>query len=121
MARRMAISGIDTVLSNLNRRIVDINGRGRQGLQTAGFMVLGTSRELTPVDTGNLRAGSYTQPVESSGNPGVEIGYTAGYAVFVHERTELHHEPPTQAKFLETALKQNEKRILEIIRRAAKE
>lgn len=119
MARRAAISGIDIVLSNLNRSIVGVRSRSRQGLQMAALMVLGTSKGLTPVETGSLRAGSYTEPIGGLDNPGVEIGYMAAYAVFVHERTELHH-PVGQAKFLETALKQNEKKILEIIRKTAK-
>ena len=29
------------------------------------------------------------------------VGYEAEYAVHVHERLDLYHEPPTQAKFLE--------------------
>lgn len=33
------------------------------------------------------------------------IGFSAPYAVFVHENLENYHKPPTQAKFLETAAK----------------
>lgn len=35
------------------------------------------------------------------------VGYTAEYAIFVHERLDLHHEPPTQAKFLEQPLREH--------------
>lgn len=119
MAKQVRIDGIGKVLSNLNRSISGIKSKSRQGLQTAALVVLGTSKELTPVDTGNLRAGTYTKLIGGLNNPGAEIGYTAAYAVFVHERTELHH-PVGQAKFLETALKQNAKRVLEIIRKTAK-
>lgn len=119
MARRVAISGIDKVLSNLNRSVTGIKNRSRQGIQVAALMVLGTSKKLTPVDTGNLRAGTYTKLLGGLNNPGAEIGYTAAYAVFVHERTELHH-PVGQSKFLETALKQNAKKVLEIIRKTAR-
>ena len=48
----------------------------------------------------------------------VEIGLTAAYAPFVHERLELKH-PVGQAKFLETALMETP--IIEILERAAKE
>ena len=115
----VAISGIDKVLGNLNRQIIVIQGKGRQGLKTAGLLVEGESKAMTPVETGNLRAGAYTQDIGDLGNPGVEIGYTAAYAVFVHERTELRH-PVGQAKFLETALKRLEKQIVEIIKKTAK-
>lgn len=119
MARRTAISGIDIVLSNLNRSVAGIKNRSRQGLQAAAFVVLGASKVLTPIVTGNLRGDTETKPFGTADNPAVEIRYNATYAVFVHERTELHH-PVGQAKFLETALKQNEKKILEIIRKTAK-
>lgn len=120
MAKQVRIDGIGKVLKNLNRSVVGIKSKSRQGLQAAALLVLGTSKELTPVDTGNLRGGTYTKLFGGRDNPGAEIGYTAAYAVFVHERTELHHKAPTQAKFLETALKQKAKRVLEIIRKTAR-
>ena len=115
----VVISGIDRVLANLNRSIVGVKSRSRQGLQAAALVVLGASKALTPVDTGNLRAGTYTKLIGGMDRPGAEIGYTASYAVFVHERTELHH-PVGQSKFLETALKQKAKQVLEIIRKTVK-
>lgn len=118
MAKQVHISGIDKVLGNLNRQIVQINGRSRVGLRAAALLVLGEAKELTPVVTGHLQGFTHTEPIESSAGPGIEIGFDAIYAVFVHERTELHH-PVGQAKFLETALKKNAKRVLEIIRKTA--
>lgn len=119
MAKQVAISGFDNVLRNLNQKIGMIKSKSRQGLKVAGLIVEGASKRMTPVDTGNLRAGTYTELLEISGNVGVEIGYTANYAVFVHERTELHHNFG-QAKFLEEALKQNERQILGAIAGKAK-
>lgn len=117
--KRLNIVGIDKVLSNLNRSVVGIKNRSRQGLLIAGLLIEGASKELTPWETGHLAGGTYTEPIGTSDAPGIEIGYIADYAVFVHERTELHH-PVGQAKFLETALKQNAKRILEIIGKTVK-
>jgi hypothetical protein len=34
-------------------------------------------------------------------NVKLNVGYEAPYAVFVHERLDLYHVPPTQAKYLE--------------------
>jgi hypothetical protein len=39
----------------------------------------------------------------------VQIIYEAPYAVYVHEDLEMPHAPPTQAKYLETAMKQQSK------------
>lgn len=36
----------------------------------------------------------------------VIIGFNTNYAAAVHERLDLHHEPPGQAKFLESALRE---------------
>lgn len=115
----VAISRIDKVLANLNCEVKGISNRSRAAMRTVGFMVKGASQALTPVETGNLRGGAYMRSADTTAGPGVEIGYTAAYAVFVHERTELHH-PKGQAKFLETTLKKNAKQILEIIRKTAK-
>lgn len=116
----MTISGVNKVLNNLNKEVLGMRNRSRAGMRTVGFMVKATSLSLTPVDTGNLRGGAYMRSYDTPDGPGAEIGYTAAYAVFVHERTELHHKSPTQSKFLEEALKRDEKRILEIIRKTAK-
>lgn len=118
--KRLHISGIDMVLANLNAQIIGIQNKSRQGLWIAGLLIEGESKELTPWETGHLAGGTYTNPIGTADAPGMEIGYVADYAVYVHERTELHHEPPTQAKFLETALKKNEKRILQIIKDTAR-
>ncbi len=45
----------------------------------------------------------------------IRIGYTAEYAVPVHERTDLHHEHG-QAKFLEQPIRTEEKKMADIIR-----
>lgn len=45
----------------------------------------------------------------------VTVGYTAPYAVYVHEMLHLYH-PNGQAKFLEQPLRTEAKRMAEIIR-----
>lgn len=39
-------------------------------------------------------------------NVSVSVGYVAAYALPVHERLDLHHVAPTQAKFLEQPARQ---------------
>lgn len=68
--------------------------------------VFEASQVLVPVDTGLLKStGQVHDPeVTAGGNVEVEISYGSDatpYAVFVHERLDVHHDAPTQAKFLE--------------------
>jgi hypothetical protein len=111
-------TGLNEVLRNLNKEVAALKQRTVAGLWEAGLEVKRRSIELTPRKTGNLRASHYTIAYESSSGPTVEIGLTAAYAPFVHERLELKH-PIGQAKFLETALQETP--IIEILERAAKE
>lgn len=111
-------TGINGVIRNLNKEVANLKKRTVAGMWEAGLEVKRRSMELTPVDTGNLKASHYSVAYESSAGPAVEIGLTAAYAPFVHERLELRH-PVGQAKFLETALQ--EVPVIQILERAAKE
>ena len=53
--------------------------------------------------------------------PTAEIGYTASYAIFVHENLEAEHRIGKQAKFLQNAMENNHNRILSIITKRAKQ
>jgi len=112
-------TGLNEVLRNLNKEVEALKKRTIAGMWEAGLEVKRRSMELTPVGpTGNLKASHYVIPYEGSSGPVVEIGLTASYAPFVHERVELRHNVG-QAKFLETALQ--EVPIIAILERAAKE
>ncbi len=77
-------------------------------IHDAMIPVFEESQRLVPVDKGPLKASGFLDVGVEAGKPTVRIGYGAGgfpsYAIAVHERTDLHHESPTQAKFLEAAL-----------------
>jgi hypothetical protein len=55
----------------------------------------------------------------AEGSPVVEVGFTAGYAVFVHENLQARH-PVGQAKFLEQPARENAKKYAETIRMAVR-
>lgn len=46
----------------------------------------------------------------------LHVGFAAPYCVFVHERTDVYHAPPTQAKFLEQPARQYRRQIGGVIR-----
>lgn len=109
------LEGLTKVLNNLNDEIGKIKNKSGEGVMKAALLVERDSKKKTPVDTGNLKAGTYVQPVKTRKGNGAEIGYTANYAIHVHERKELIH-PVGQYKFLEAALNEDERKILEIIK-----
>lgn len=65
------------------------------------------SKAWCPYRTGALRASGYLEIVGKT----VEMGYGYGnkpwYTVLVHENLDQRHAPPTQAKWLERAIKED--------------
>jgi hypothetical protein len=117
MAKTVLVGG-DRVIATLNKEISQIRGATYEGLYQAGLLVKARSVVKTPVDTGNLRGSAYVQGIEHGKSPVVEIGYTASYAPFVHEIKKNYRAPGTGWKFLENALKENVKGILDQIHKA---
>lgn len=111
--------GADKVLKNLNKEIVKIKGRTMGGIRESLLLIEGRSKDKTPVDTGNLVGGHYTDVEMIGKNPVGEVGVTADYAIFVHEDLEARHEVG-EAKYLENAVKESRSEILDIIRKRAK-
>lgn len=66
--------------------------------------IMGQSRQLAPVDRGNLRGSGVVMPPDVAGDlVEVEFGYggaASEYALIQHERLDFRH-PSGQAKFLE--------------------
>ncbi len=113
--------------SNMGETKTRFNNSLKTALTEFGGEVQRYSVTLTPVDTGDLRGSSYTGEPESNNNSGlkVEVGYERdvlpenAYSVYVHERTELHHDVG-QAKFLETALQTKEPEFLPYLKMSVK-
>ena len=116
--REAYLTGLNQVLANLNKEIRGIEGRTAKGLREAARLVRRDAQKRVPVDTGKLKASAYTRMIKGSSGPGTEIGFTAAYAIFVHERMDLRHAVGT-AKFLQYALSNNTKEIVDIIARNA--
>lgn len=86
-----------------------------RALYQLGEEILTQSQEIVPVDTGSLkRSGHTTLPAIEGDQIVVTIGYggpSAPYALPVHERIDVFHRPPTQAKFLESPVLAAAKRL----------
>jgi hypothetical protein len=82
--------------------------------------IFATSQYYVPVDTGKLKKSGFKEVGTFRGRPRGIVGYAKGgdphYATIVHEDMEMSHKPPTSAKFLERAFKEEQD---EALRRAA--
>lgn len=124
MTASFVIEGEDELMAKLKAMWPKFSNAAVKGCMDWADDVMNEAKRITPVDTGALRASGYTQTM--SGPEGVEIGigFSANYALYVHENLEAHHDVG-QAKFLETPmlLKSDElpKRMVKMMERAAEE
>lgn len=94
-------------------------------------MVERLSKQRTPREYGNLVNSAYTRRAQDE-EMSVEVGYTAAYAIWVHENMEqklkgkprasglgVYWGPAGQPKFLESALVDLESSILKTVRKNA--
>ena len=76
---------------------------------------------LIPIDTGNLRDSWFTNPLYHFKDPALLIGFTAIYAVIVHENYGANFQRPNAgAGFFQSAINNNQKQILAVIAKEAK-
>lgn len=94
-------TGFDAMLRRLKH---EAPGAVGAALYQTGLRVIRRAIHLTPVDTGRLRSTAYCTPPHVAGEEiYVTVGYGTAYAIFVHERVDLHHAVG-EAKFLEKAI-----------------
>ena len=106
------VSGVKKALKELNKAAYDRKKATMRGLLKAGLILQADAQRRTPVDTRNLRGSAYTR---KNGDAAVDVGYTAAYAVFVHEDLEAKHTNG-EAKFLENAIKAKKAEMLAAIK-----
>jgi len=95
------------IVERLNNLLVEYPEQVKNAVWEELEIVMSESKKLCPVDTGALRgSGHVPEPEATDGNIRATIGYSQGYAYWVHELIDNYHEPPTQAKYLEDPLVQ---------------
>jgi hypothetical protein len=119
-------------LRGFNRKIAQIKGYTEAGLYMAAAHLRRETEETEPITpvgkTGHLRESwRVTRAIASTPeNPAVEAGYTADYAVYVHEMTEPPYEEVNWSrlhsgpKWFEKAFRRSEKEMIRIIADNAK-
>jgi hypothetical protein len=106
---------ISKMLRGLGQARERARAAGLRAMDIAGEKVLGDAQQLCPVDTGFLQSSATSEPAVERGNKITkQVGFNADYAAAVHENLTAHHEVG-QAKFLETAIKQNARKLREYV------
>lgn len=137
MATINQLEGVQQVLLNLRIQQKVIAANVARGLKTAGLMLQRESQKLVPVNLGNLKASAFTRATGQGFDTVVNVGYTANYALYVHEAVGMklkgqkrtgfgakgkYWDPQgrAQAKFLEQPARTLTSDLLRIIKNSAK-
>lgn len=108
------VTGVNEIVRNFGRADGLISKGVERGLVKAGLKLQRASQLLVPVDTGGLKGSAFTRKEGEGFRAEVSVGYTASYAVFVHENLEANH-PIGQAKFLEQPARDMRQELLETV------
>jgi len=96
------------IRQNLLKVVNHIDNITPEAIRFALKPIFDESQRLVPVDKGTLKASGFVEVRKTATGASAAIGYARhgkpNYAGFVHERLDLRHAAPTQAKFLETAV-----------------
>lgn len=89
MKLKAQVSGLQDVIGRLKKvdRAVAIGTE--KGLKESGLRNQRHSQKLVPVDTSFLKGSAYTRVSGRGMKTEVETGYTAEYALWVHEMTDM--------------------------------
>ena len=122
MAQKKYVHGVDKAIDRINRHFGAMPTKAMPALLKSVSAIRKTSLTQfprVPVKTGNLRNSWTVRPFfNEQGNPLVLFGFTAEYALYVHEKVGANFKEGQGAKFFESAIIANHDRILRYIRNA---
>jgi len=125
------IKGMVKLLRQLNSTVTNVEQGAIKGLLAGGLLIQRRAMKRTPVEHGFLRASAFTRRAQNDSSL-VEVGYTAGYAKFVHEKTAMKlrgkrrrsglgtYWNPGEAKFLEKAYNESVREVIDLVKKFAK-
>jgi hypothetical protein len=110
------LRGIDNVVRNINLEIKKMEVKSLAGMLIGAAIIrrdMDMTPPLIPIDTGNLRASWFTTSGYKAGRPFVQMGFTASYALFVHEMEwKQGKRPGSGPKFFEASVERNKDAVL---------
>lgn len=112
---KVKVTGQKEVIANIRKKGKEYAAGVERGVKAAGLELQRQSQRLVPVDFGNLKASAFTQVAGSGFGTRASVGYSAFYALYVHEAAMVLKGQPrpggrgrywdpqgrAQAKFLE--------------------
>lgn len=124
------VKGVSQAKQKLDALLGEVQGRkvGR-AIKSALFIIGADAATMTPIDTSYLVNSQYQELLVNGTRVTGRVGYSANYAVYVHEapgklkgrpRTNgsgNYWDPSGEPKFLETAFKDNSDKVTAIIRK----
>lgn len=135
MARIKELSGVKDVIRNLRLRRQTMGASVERGIKLAALLLQRESQQKVPVNFGVLKNSAFTRITGSGFGTEAVVGYTASYALYVHEAVGMvlkgqpraggrgrYWDPQgrAQAKFLEEPARTLGPEMRRIIQEAAK-
>lgn len=93
------LEGVTACAASLKRKGTAVAAGCKRGITKSALLLQGWSQEIAPVEFGILKNSAYTK-VEGAGFDAVaSVGYTAAYALYVHENLDAVHGSAYNAKY----------------------
>lgn len=115
----VGIIGVEHWEQETKHQLRVIKNKMGRNLMLVGDFLLAKMLVRTPIEFGPLReSGVVHRPTMQGLDQTMQISFgneQVYYAVIVHERLDLNHKAPTQAKFMESVLQEEQSTITTII------
>lgn len=116
MAKMILVTGVTAMIAKMKAVDKKTEVKLTRGLIAAGRRLQRESQLVVPIKTGNLKGSAFTRNMGGKGKTAdIVVGYTAGYAIYVHELIHSQHKEGKQAKYLEEPARIHRDTLLKII------
>lgn len=116
----VTVHGLAELASRFRALSADVVNDAEAEIEESLQKLMEDSQELCPVKTGALRDSAYFNVTRQGDRVSGEVGYSADYALEVHEDTTREHATGT-AKFLETPFVAGQDEVVKAIGERVKE
>ena len=121
--RAARITGVEAVVSSLQKKAVKHKRAVRKGLMAAAERLKQASQEVVPVDTGALHDSCRIREADKGTDTKIIfVGYGSvdvDYALIVHENLAMHHQPGKTAEYLRRPARELRTELRQIINTVA--
>ncbi len=115
----VGILGVQHYEQESKKQLRTIKNKMGRNMMLLGDFLLAKMLVKTPIEFGPLReSGVVHRPIMKGLDQTMQITFgneKVDYAVHVHERLDLKHAAPTQAKFMESVIQEEEANVIAIL------